>query len=273
MGGVGQRGFDPNPVALTLEPLQVQVGHHALRALEAGASRQVLAHHAAIVDQLESELGVRERRRQTDVGDLQGLRLSRAQELPPSGDVVEELLDVEGRPSGAARVLHARLATAVDADLRALDGVPRAGEDAKLRDGCDRRERFAAEPHGLHAKQVLERADLARRVPPHRQDGVLPIHPDPIVLDEDPLLAALSDLDADGGSLGVQRVLEQLLDDARGSLDHFTRGDLVDERVVEESDPGHAGIATRPSVSRQCAGGYNRPDPQEFSRGVPLRVR
>ena len=239
MCGVRECGFDAHPVPFALEPLQVHVRHDAARAFETRPGGQVLAQDPAVVDQLETQLGMRERGGQADIRDAQGLGLPRAQEFPSCGDVVEQLLDIEGRAARAARVLDARLAATVDSDLGPLDRVARTGEHAELRHRSDRRERFPSEAHGLHTHEILERADLARRVPAHGEDGVVAVHADAVVLDQDPFLAAFADLDADGGGLRVDGVLEQLLDHAGGSFDHFSRGDLVHERVVEESDPAH----------------------------------
>ena len=54
--------------------------------------------------------------------------------------------------------------------------------------------------------------------------------PDAVVRDPDQVLAAPLDRQVDAGGPGVDRVLEQLLDDARRPLDHLARGDLIHDR-------------------------------------------
>ena len=55
--------------------------------------------------------------------------------------------------------------------------------------------------------------------------------------------AAVLDVDRELPRTGIERVLDQFLDDRRRALDHLARGDLVDERAFEYPD-GH-GMALR----------------------------
>ena len=67
--------------------------------------------------------------------------------------------------------------------------------------------------------------------------------------------AAVLDVDRDPSRAGIERVLDQLLDDGRRTLDHLARSDLVDERTFEYPD-GH-GLALRgnrrASLGQFCA--------------------
>ena len=81
--------------------------------------------------------------------------------------------------------------------------------------------------------------DLARRMPLDRQPRVLGIHALAIVLDAEQLLAAELDRDRDARRAGVERVLDQLLDDRGGPLDDFARGDLVGEMERKAVNAGH----------------------------------
>jgi hypothetical protein len=60
----------------------------------------------------------------------------------------------------------------------------------------------------------------------------------PVIRDAHTLAPPLLHLDPHPRGAGVERVLDELLDDRRGPLDDFTGGDLVDEVVVEYAD-GH----------------------------------
>jgi hypothetical protein len=64
----------------------------------------------------------------------------------------------------------------------------------------------------------------------------LAVHPDPVVGHPDSLGAALLDGDGDPTGVGVQRVLDELFDDAGGALDDFPRRDALDGRLVELPD-------------------------------------
>ena len=69
--------------------------------------------------------------------------------------------------------------------------------------------------------------DLARRVALDRKPRVLRLHPFAVVFDADLLLAAELDVNREAPSSGVDRVLDELLDDGRRPLDDFARRDLV----------------------------------------------
>src|SRR5690349_2199035 len=66
-------------------------------------------------------------------------------------------------------------------------------------------------------------------------------HAGAVVGDADPSLTAAVREDVDAGRAGVNRVLNQLLDDACRTLDHFARGDAVDDSLRKLAD-GH-GVA------------------------------
>ena len=66
-------------------------------------------------------------------------------------------------------------------------------------------------------------------MPLDRQPRILGIHAVAVVFDADQLLAAELDRDRDAPRPGVDRVLDQLLDDGRGPLDDFAGGDLIGE--------------------------------------------
>ena len=75
------------------------------------------------------------------------------------------------------------------------------------------------------------------------------------------------------GGAGVDRVLDQLLDDARRALDHLARGDAVDE-VRRQLAYGHRGprgvsrakIAARDDLTRFYRWLVERVDAQEMRR-------
>ena len=98
-----------------------------------------------------------------------------------------------------------------------------------MRHRRDRRQRFAAEAERQDRREIVGAPDLARRVPLDRQPRVVRLHPFAVVLDADLLLAAELDVNRQPPRAGVDRVLDQLLDDRGGPLDDFAGGDLVGE--------------------------------------------
>ena len=61
--------------------------------------------------------------------------------------------------------------------------------------------------------------------------GVIAPHAQAVVAHADEILAPLHDLDRDGMGLGIERVLDQLLDDGCRAFHDLAGCDLVDEIV------------------------------------------
>src|SRR5687768_125180 len=82
-----------------------------------------------------------------------------------------------------------------------------------------------------------------------RKREVVLRHASAVVGDTDPSLTAAVGEDVDAGRAGVNRVLNQLLDDAGRALDHFACGDAVDDSLRKLAD-GHGGARfwLRPSL-------------------------
>ena len=77
-------------------------------------------------------------------------------------------------------------------------------------------------------------------MPAQCQVRLLRRHTVTIVRDDDAPEATTLDLHLDPTRTGVERVLDELLDDGRGTLDHLASGDLVRERGRQETDArGH----------------------------------
>jgi hypothetical protein len=76
--------------------------------------------------------------------------------------------------------------------------------------------------------QIVVR-QLRRAVPLDRELQLLRRHADAVIDHGDERAAALLQGDRDATGTGVDGILDQLLHGAGGPLDHFTRGDAVDE--------------------------------------------
>src|SRR5690606_2001504 len=107
-----------------------------------------------------------------------------------------------------------------------------------------------AEPERGDRLEVGGGGELARRVRGHGQRQLFRRDPAAVVGDADQLRAAFFDGDVDVRRAGVEAVLDQLLDDAGGSLDDLARGDLVDEQRRQLADRHGAYVNTpRPRAS------------------------
>ena len=129
------------------------------------------------------------------------------QEAPPRGDVEEQRGHLDGRAAGPRRGLDRGDAPAGDPHPVAVAVLGGRGQ-LDPGDGGDRGERLAPESEGGDPLQVLEAADLARRVAIERQEGVVALHPGSVVGDGDPTLTAAGQLDPDRRPARVEGVLE-----------------------------------------------------------------
>ena len=173
-------------------------------------------------------------------------------------------------PSRRADLAHRRERAAVDADLGAARRAAGARAQHEVRHRRDARQRLAAEAERADRAEIVRRRDLARRVPLDRQPRVLRLHPLAVVFDADQLLAAELDRDRDARGAGVDRVLDQLLDDRRRPLDDLAGGDLVGE--VERAGGGCGLIRSSPcwrknaSIAAATAPTIIADDPPELRR-------
>ncbi len=108
-------------------------------------------------------------------------------------------------------------------------------------------QRLAAKPERPNRRQIVGPRDLARRVTLDREPRVLRIHPFAVVLDAQRLLPAELDGDRNPPRARVERVLDELLDDRRRTLDDLAGGDLIGEVQGQAVDAGHDSVGSRQS--------------------------
>src|SRR5215211_2491687 len=94
-----------------------------------------------------------------------------------------------------------------------------AGRERQIRDGADSVQGLAAETQRDNAGEVVRRPDLARRVLRDRAARVFGRHHRAVVADPDQGHPTVLDLDLDSARPRVERVLDQLLDGGRRTLD------------------------------------------------------
>ena len=184
---------------------------------------------------------IAQRQLRHDPRDLRGLGGVGLQELPPRRQVVEQVGDLDRACLRARRPRRADSTCAgVDADLGAA-AAPRArvrrrkcDTEAMLGSASPRKPSVAMAPRSS-ARRILLVACRSRHS--RASSG---LHADAVVLDPDQLLAAVLDGDGDARRLGVDGVLDQLLDDRGRPLDDFAGGDLVGQVVGQLADAAHA---------------------------------
>jgi hypothetical protein len=76
-------------------------------------------------------------------------------------------------------------------------------------------------------------------MPIQAQARILGIHAVTVVLDANQLLTAVFGGNRDADRASVDCILDELLDDRGGPLDHFAGGDLIREVVGKPSDAAH----------------------------------
>src|SRR5688500_4043258 len=155
---------------------------------------------------------------------------------------MEQIPYFDRRALRHARFGDGRQGAAIDPHLGAGDRLARPAAQDEMRYRGDARERLAAESQRGNAVEVFRAAYLARGVTFHGQTRILRLHALAVVLDANQLLAAQLRDDHDSARAGVNRVLDQLLDDRCRPLDDFASGDLVGKVLGKNLDAGHRQI-------------------------------
>jgi len=166
---------------------------------------------------------------------LAPFRARAAQEFETSRRVVEETRDAHGRAATTRDVCHVQDRAARRANQRPCP-VVRCGLELELRHGTNRRQRLATKAEASYADEVVRGANLRRRVSFERHDGILARHTAAVVADSNTLTTAVFDREIDRGRAGVERVLDQFLDDGRWAFDDLARGDLVGDRAGQNGN-------------------------------------
>src|SRR5262249_30738287 len=145
------------------------------------------------------------------LGRVRELGTWAAQELAPRRDVREQVAYLDRGTAWRGRGRRAAHGPVHQLDARADARSARLAGDAQRRDGGDRRQRLAAKPVGHDVEQLVDLTELARGVAETGQLELRGGDAVPIVAHRDLGEAALADGDVDRASVGVERVLDQLL--------------------------------------------------------------
>ena len=249
----GDVAFDRQPPGLLADLHEIGALAEELKEpLAQPRRRRTLQQRAPAAGEREAHLRIAERHLGDEPRDLRRFGGVGLEELAPRRQVVEEIFDLDRRALGHARLALRRDGAAVDADLGAGGAAARARAQREVRHRRDARQRLAAEPERPNRGEILRAGDLARRMTLDRQPRILRLHALAVVLDADRLLAAELDRDRDAARAGVERVLDQLLDDRGRPLDDFAGRDLVGELQRQAVDAPHA-ATTSPCGGRTPA--------------------
>ena len=189
--------------------------------------------------------------------DMGILRFLAAQELASGREIEEQLPDLHagaGRTPGRS---HLEQLAPVDHDLRGHGGValPLARGHGQAADTRDARQRLTPKAHGGNGAQVLGPLNFARRVSLQAEQRVIPAHAKPIVRHADQTPAPRLNLHGDACGLGIQGILDQLLDHAGRTLHHFAGGNLVGNQLGQETNAVHGAgcrAETEAGPGREC---------------------
>ena len=162
-----------------------------------------------------------------DLADMTRLGGVGAQEFLARGRVPEEMLDGD---TGAGRRANGPLAdepAPFQLDLHPRGRLSRAGDQRRLADRADSRQRLAPKSQRGDVLQLIRRLDFGGGVPLEGQGRLIRRDAAAVVDDANQAFAALSDLHADVGGAGIKAVFDELLHHRSRALNHLARGDLV----------------------------------------------
>ena len=231
--------LDVHRATLTLAGLEALLRDDLTHPLEARSGPRDLARDLAVAAEREAHARGREGREHEHLSHVSALGRRGLEELAARRDVEEEVAHLDVGADGAPRRAHLGVTAADDDDLRPRVVAPQPGREREARDGRDARERLPSEAERGDAREVGQRRYLAGRVALEREARVDLVHPGAVVGHADARDAAGLDLYTNLRGPRVERVLDELLHDAGGSLDDLAGCDLVGEVVREAPDDGH----------------------------------
>ncbi len=214
-------------------------------------ARLVAPRWLAVVRDAQLHVRARQRQRTQPLLDVAQFGALGTQKLAPGRHVVEQLANLDQRARRQRARLHLADLAAFDLQGSAVFVAGTARGQGEAADRGDRRQRLAAEPQRAHRFQVVQRGDLAGRVPRDGQRQFLRRDAAAVVADADQAHTTFFQIDVDAVRAGVQRVLHQFLDHRGRPLDHFAGSDLVDQDLGQLAD-AHAVFA--PCMRRRAPG-------------------
>jgi hypothetical protein len=150
---------------------------------------------------------------------------------------VKQVAHLDAGAGRQRRRFHIRLHAAIDGDAPGMRLAPVPRRDRHAGGRADRWQRLAAESKGADREQILF-IELRGGVTFDRQAQVRAGHAGAVVRDADEAASAAVGQHIDPAGAGIERVFDQLFDDAGRALDHLAGGDAVDRSFGQLAD-GH----------------------------------
>jgi len=180
--------------------------------------------------------------------DMGALGVVAAQELASSRHIEEEIAYLDGGTGWGAGLVDFEDFSTVDDDPGRGSGVGSgsfASRECEPGDAGDAGDCFTAKAESLDPGQICSDGDLAGGVSFEGQQRIVAAHADAVVGDAEQTAAGGEDLHGNARGSGVEAILDEFLDDARGTFDDFTGGDLIRHVFREKSNAVHAGVGER----------------------------
>ena len=136
-------------------------------------------------------------------------------------------MDLDNRSAARRRGLDRGFLASLDRDFEAARGAPPLRYDPQPAHRAQRRQRLAPEAQRADVLQIPGR-ELRGGVALHAERQIRLVHAAAVVAHAQKRQPAILRDHLDGGGASVDGVLNQLLDRARGPLDHLAGGDPVD---------------------------------------------
>src|SRR6185312_13666062 len=216
-------------------------------------------------------IGHREPRHRIDGGVALGAR--RFQEFEPRRRRKEQVAHLDPRAGIGGGGFDRALVAALDQQPdRVATAPPR--DDGEARHRADRRQRLAAKAERADVEKIIV-GQFRGAVPLDRQRQFVGRHAAAVVRDRNQRLAAVAQRDIDMGGAGVDGVLHQFLHRRGRTLDHFARGDAIDDDRRHLAD-GHAALCPGAGCAAKVARHdrqfrYRRPHDQRARRHIRFR--
>ena len=190
----------------------------------------ILAHHLAVMAEVDSDVEARQRNAAHHLVNVAELGLFGAHKFAPRRGVVEQIEDFQGGADRMRRRLHRhRLIAAFGIRLPGFLLFRRARGERQTRHRADTGQRFAAKTEADNGFEIVERGDFAGRVASQGQRQLVFFDAAAVIANANELRAAAFDININSRGARIKAVFNQLFHHRRGPFHHFAGGNLVGE--------------------------------------------
>ena len=129
---------------------------------------------------------------------------------------------------------------AADDDLKAFRGFSAAGVKRHLRHRSDAGHGLSTEPEGGNGKEIFFTSDLACGMCLETENGIIGIHPLPVIGDADQLFTRFLHGNRDLERTGIKGVFKEFLQHRGGTFDHLPCCDFIIDIFGQKLDSAHS---------------------------------